>query len=54
MGDTRPRDMHTRGRREIHARALFLLRYSSVSDPGCDARPEALTTPAEEDNAKEE
>jgi hypothetical protein len=54
MGNTPPRDMYARERREIYARLLFLLRYPSLSDLGCDARPKALTTPAEEDNAEEE
>lgn len=40
--------------REMHARGLFTLRYPSASDPGCDARPEALAVPAEEEDAEEE
>jgi len=40
--------------REMHARALFPLRCSSASDPGCDARPEALANPVEEEDSEEE
>jgi hypothetical protein len=39
---------------EMHARALFPLRRFSVSDLGCDTRPEALTTPTEGEDAEEE
>jgi hypothetical protein len=38
----------------MYARLLFPLRYPSASDSGCDARPEALTTLAEEEGADEE